>query len=583
VTALDVGRSWFRYHRLFADLLSLELRRVSPRLIPMLHRAAAEWLEQHGYVVDAIRHAQAACDWPLAALLLADNYVGLVLDGRKDTLRGLLAAFPADAAEADAELALSFATGRLYDGLLAESSAYIAAAEERVAAVPAERRRLFDRRLTSARLWLACQRGDLEAARQAMRSLEGQSADTSTRGSDHRASGLMSLGTAELWSLHVDDARRHLEEALALARRIGRPYLEVGCLGHLALAAVLEGAIPAGLRLSEEAVEIAEPRGWRTQRIVAPAVAAGAAALAWRGRVDEAEQWLERVEPAGAREEELDAEPVLHHAHGFVRLGKGRYRQALADFRAAERAQPRLVREHVLAADVRGWTVHAQVLVGDAAGARAALAALDARERGGTGMRLAEAALELADGSPERAIALLAPVIASAPAAGGSPQVLQPRWATIHALLLDAVARDHLGDPGAAEASLERALGLAEPEGVILPFLVVEIGDLLERHRGHRTAHAALLAEILDVRAGSSSVADARALLEPLSDAELRVLRYLPSNLRAPEIAAELLISCNTVRTHLRHIYAKLDAHSRNEAVTRARRLGLLAPTSRLR
>ena len=71
-------------------------------------------------------------------------------------------------------------------------------------------------------------------------------------------------------------------------------------------------------------------------------------------------------------------------------------------------------------------------------------------------------------------------------------------------------------------------------------------------------------------------------LLEPLSDAELRVLRYLPSNLRAPEIAAELFVSANTVRTHLRHIYAKLDVHTRTAAVSRARELGLLAPTSRL-
>ena len=80
---------------------------------------------------------------------------------------------------------------------------------------------------------------------------------------------------AELWSLQLDDARRDLEEALALARRIGRPYLEVGCLGQLALAAVVSGApIPDALRLSEDAVAIAEAHGWGTHRIVAPAVAA---------------------------------------------------------------------------------------------------------------------------------------------------------------------------------------------------------------------------------------------------------------------------------------------------------------------
>jgi LuxR family maltose regulon positive regulatory protein len=102
----------------------------------------------------------------------------------------------------------------------------------------------------------------------------------------------------------------------------------------------------------------------------------------------------------------------------------------------------------------------------------------------------------------------------------------------------------------------------------------------LERHPRHRTTHAALLSEILDVLSGASAEASgpARPPSEDLSEAELRVVRFLPSNLKAPEIAAELFVSPNTVRTHLRHIYAKLDAHSRAEAVERARELGLLAP-----
>jgi LuxR family transcriptional regulator, maltose regulon positive regulatory protein len=90
------------------------------------------------------------------------------------------------------------------------------------------------------------------------------------------------------------------------------------------------------------------------------------------------------------------------------------------------------------------------------------------------------------------------------------------------------------------------------------------------------------VATILDVLTGSAPPSEAPPLSEPLSEAELRVVRYLSSNLKATEIAAELCVSANTVRTHLRHIYAKLDAHSRTEAVSRARRLGLLAPRSRL-
>jgi LuxR family transcriptional regulator, maltose regulon positive regulatory protein len=159
--------------------------------------------------------------------------------------------------------------------------------------------------------------------------------------------------------------------------------------------------------------------------------------------------------------------------------------------------------------------------------------------------------------------------------------VLHATWAAIEASLLDAAARDRLGDPGAVEASIERALELAEPEGIILPFALAPVRGLLERQRGHRTAHAALLTTILDVLAGVSPQSPAPHLREPLSDAELRVVRYLSSNLTATEIAHELCVSPNTVRTHLRHAYAKLDAHSRSEAVTRARQTGLLGSALR--
>jgi LuxR family maltose regulon positive regulatory protein len=576
VTSLDVGRSWFRYHNLLADLLQLMLRRTSPSLIGSLHRTAAQWFDEHGFVVEAIRHAQAARDWSHAARLLADNYVDLVFDGRKATLRVLLAAFPADVAEADAELALAFATGRLYDGVLDDSAGHIAVAERLAATVSDDRRSLFDLRLSSVRLWLACQRGDLDTARQAMRSVEAQPAGTEPRSNDHRASALMNLGIAELWSLQMADARRDLEEGLALARRIGRPYLEIGCLSYLAMAAVLsDSPVPDGLRFGKEAVTIAKAHGWGTHRIVAPAVAAGAAALAWLGRPQEAEQWLGRVETAQALSEDFEMEPVLHQAQGFVRLGQRRFEEALAEFRAAERAQPGLAREHTLPVTAREWMIQTQVLMGATAAARAAL---EREERSGTGMRLAEAALALAEERPEQAIDVLEPVIATEQVRDGSPQVLQPRWGTVHGLLLHAAAHDRLGDAPTADASIERALALAEPDGIVLPFVVAPVGELLERHRGHRTAHAALLSTILDVLAGSSPPPEAPPLLEPLSDAELRVLRYLPTNLKAHEIAAELIVSSNTVRTHMRHIYAKLDAHSRTEAVARARELGLLAP-----
>ena len=136
------------------------------------------------------------------------------------------------------------------------------------------------------------------------------------------------------------------------------------------------------------------------------------------------------------------------------------------------------------------------------------------------------------------------------------------------------------------EADIERALDLAEPTAHIFSFVLTPARELLERHPRHRTTHAALLADVLDVLDGSAPsvrTAERSTLQTDLSESELRVLRYLPSNLSAPEIASELYVSTSTVKTHMLHIYAKLEAHRRTEAVERARELGLLTPLSALR
>jgi LuxR family maltose regulon positive regulatory protein len=129
---------------------------------------------------------------------------------------------------------------------------------------------------------------------------------------------------------------------------------------------------------------------------------------------------------------------------------------------------------------------------------------------------------------------------------------------------------------------LERALDLAEPDGALWWFVLHPAPELLERHARHGTAHAALIADILSLLAGrtpSPAPAGPPPPLEPLSKSELRVLRYLPTNLSGPEIAGELYVSVNTVRTHMRHLYAKLGTHRRADTVARARALGLLAPS----
>jgi LuxR family maltose regulon positive regulatory protein len=179
----------------------------------------------------------------------------------------------------------------------------------------------------------------------------------------------------------------------------------------------------------------------------------------------------------------------------------------------------------------------------------------------------------LAEGDPAGALGALAGVLD-----GEVPAICDVTL--IESLLVGALAHDELGDRRAASQATERALALAEPERVVLPFAMTGSRQLLEGLPRHETAHAALLADILDVLHGSSLTAQnqpASPQAAALSPSELRVLRYLPTNLSRPEIANELSVSVNTVNTHVRNIYAKLQAGDRSSAVQRARELRLLS------
>ena len=272
----------------------------------------------------------------------------------------------------------------------------------------------------------------------------------------------------------------------------------------------------------------------------------------------------------------------MHYSRGILELARGRDADALAALQAGERLGGRLTASHMLLTPVRAMLLHALVSLGDGDRAEQILAALGEHDRDRGETRIATATLRLAQDDPRAAAAALAPVL------DGSAPVIQQVWLA-HAFLLEAIARDTLGDTGAAGLALERALDLAEPDGTLLWFMVHPVPGLLERHARQGTAHAALIAEILGLLAGQQAAplaappAGPQPPLEPLSSSEIRVLRFLPTNLTMPEIAGELYVSHNTVRTHMRHVYGKLGVHRRAEAVARARDLGLLAPSAHRR
>jgi LuxR family transcriptional regulator, maltose regulon positive regulatory protein len=580
VVSLDATRSWFRYHHLFAELLTLELRRTAPEEVTTLHRAASAWFAAHQYPAEAIRHAQAAQDWDQAARMLVDHWPGLHLDGQDATVHELLAGFPSGVCSADAEFAALFAVDELAHGSLDTAGQYMDLAERRMASAPQARRARAQLLLGIVRLLRARKRGNLQAEAQEAHRLHAMaSAPEAAQPAlveELRALALISLGYSQGWTAGLDQTK-HLEQGIVLARRIGRPYLE---FTGLAYQAAIEAfwSLPRAEEHSGQAIELAGRHGWTGETAAGVAHTALAGVLAWRGQLIEAEARLQRAELTVTPEGENVAAVAVQYIRGQLKLARGEVADALAAFRAAGRLAGHLSALHPFATPVRAWLAHALVRAGETELAGKVLAGLGEEERGHGSIRITAAILRLAQGDPHSAIAELDPVLDGSIPMGWRTRLTQ-------AFLLEAIARDALGDEGAAESALERALDNAEPDGALLWFLVHPVPDLLERHTGRRTCHAALIAQIQSLLAGrdlASPPVGPRSPAEPLRDSEIRVLRYLSTNLTAPEIASELFISRNTVKTHMRNLYAKLGVHRRAEAIARARSLGLLAPPVRL-
>ncbi|HTU07638.1 MAG TPA: LuxR C-terminal-related transcriptional regulator [Trebonia sp.] len=581
VVSLDAGRTWFRYHQMFADLLALELRRTAPNEVTGLHQAASSWFAAHQFPVEAIRHAQTARDWELAARLLADHWLSLYLDGRAEVIRELLDGYPPRVRAADAGLAAIAAADELAYGSVAAAEWYLGLAESGTASVPADRSGQAQLLLGIARLLLARQRGDLpaeaEAAVRLQAAVDARDAAQPGQGEGLRALALTRLRCAEYYAARFDEAEQLLEQGIALARRIGRPFLEFTGFAHLAAVEVFRSQARAAQHATH-AVELAERHDWTDDHAVGVASVVLGIALAWQGRLEEAEPWVERAERAVRAEAQPIAGMWACLNRAVLELGRGRNAEALAAVRGIERVTGLIAGPSPVVVAMRAFQAQILARLGETEHAGDILAQFGEHERERGEIRVATAGLRLAQDDPAAAAAALAPVL------DGSASLIWPDW-LVQAFLLQAITQDGLGDPAAADRALERALDRAEPDRALFPFLLYPVPDVLGRNARHYTWHADLIAEIQSLLAGTQPApppAAAPPSLEPLSTSELRVLRYLPTSLTAPEIADELCVSRHTVKSHMRKVYAKLGTHRRADTVARARALRLLTPGGQL-
>jgi LuxR family maltose regulon positive regulatory protein len=575
VVSLDAHRTWFRYHQLLADFLRLELRRRLADEVPELHRRAAQWFVDRGEVVDAVRHTIAAGDWPEAARLVADHSFGWVLDHQAGTISAVLREFPAGASADHPDLALAHAANDLNEGRLEEAGARLALAESRVESAPPARRRRLRVASASLRLAMARRNGQFSEVLEQVQLLDASIADDSN---DHnaidpelRGVALMNLGIVEVWSGRLTDAERHLSEGAALGHTIGWPYLEVACRSHQGFPSKLVSVATAHER-GRRAVALAERYGLEDRPILAPALGAVAGMAVWMGDFEEAEGWLRRAWEVVEPRVDPAVAVLLHVVTGMLHAGRRQHRSALDELKAAALAQSLLTGVHALAPRITGWLAATQARLGMPDDARATLAGFSAEPERMGALHNGHAVICLAEGDPDGALDVLRAVRDNMPP--GSAFTL------VEAHLLAGIALLSAGDQSAAGAAAEAALAAAEPDRLIFPFVMTGAAELLDALPRHETAHSALLTDIVDVLQGATTRGDARELQSPvatLSRSELRVLRYLPTNLTRPDIARELYVSVNTVNTHIRNIYAKLDARDRSSAVRRARELRLLS------
>jgi LuxR family maltose regulon positive regulatory protein len=576
VASLDTQRTWFRYHQLLADFLRLELRRTAADEVRGLHRRAARWFADRGEIVEAVRHTLAAGDWPDAARLVADHSFRWVLDGQAGTIRTVLQAFPEGASVDHPDLALAYAATWLAQGRLEEAAAQLALAESHVQSTPPARRRRLTVAIASLRLALARRSGQFTEVIEQVNVLDASIADESgepvAMSSELRGVALMNLGIVETWSRRFDDADRHLSEGAALARAIGRPYLEVGCRAHQVFPTTLVSLASARER-GRQAVALAERYGLGDRPILAPALGAVAFWAIWMGEFDEGESALRRAWEVAEPQIDPAAAMLLHMVTGQLHAARGQHQAALDAFAAGAQAQSLLTGVHAFATPVVGWLAATQARLGMPDEARETLTRFSA-EPGRMGfIDNARAVICITSGDPTGALDVLRDVPDATPPTG-------PAFTLVETHLLAGIAHLDLEDRNAAAAAAEAALAAAEPDRLMFPFAMTGAAALLDALPRHETAHGALLADIHDLLRGEPAPRrDRERLSEPdeLSPSELRVLRYLPTNLTRPEIASELYVSINTVNTHLRNIYSKLGARDRSSAVQHARELRLLA------
>jgi len=598
---LDEVRGWWRYHRLFADLLRARLQREQPGQAAALHRNAAAWCDGHGLADDAVRHALAAGDAAWAARLIERHIDELLFRSERATVQRWLAALPAGLAGSRPRLLLAQARLALLSGHLEGVEDLLDSAERAQASAAGGAEEPYEpstgrgasllANITATvaldRAFLAELRGDAEqaiacASRARAEAGDGEWMLTSQAGGY--------LGVAEWLRGHLGEAERLLSSHTAQWRAAGQNALAVRGCHHLGQVQRAQGRLDAAIGTYQLALEIAAPPG-RPALPAAGMAYVGLAEVAYqRGELDDA---LRHVTEGIAQCRQLPYTQPL--ATGLATLAW--IRQAHGDAAGAWEAMGEAARAGPASA-VTGLlnpvpSQRARLLLaqgGAAAPARwTQQQGLSAEDEPGYAQEpgyLVLARVLLAQDRAGQALAVLERLLVAAAAQGRIGSIIEIR--ALQALALAASAQEE-----SAVDTLAEALILACPPGYVRVFadegapMGALLGRLIAAQRADQAAARvplgclARVLRALDANdtapgPGRGTAAAVPGLVEPLTARELEVLRLLAAGMPNQAIAAELVVAVDTAKKHVSHVLGKLGAANRTEAVARARQLSLI-------
>ena len=548
----------YRMHSLLRTYLVANLRRHRPALHRRLHITAARWWSEAGDPEHALLHAERSGDKALIGDFLRRTGVVLLLNGEFGPVRRALDTVGPAVRASDPWLALIAALTHLDERALPAAAAGLRQA--RGPAPGGEEPGLATLR-DSAKLLGRCV-GLVDSDGVTM------SAPPDPRTPDLDALLSASRGTAELALGGGGDlalARRELDRAVTLARTHGFGFLEVQALCTIALLAASEGDYPGMVRAAEDAIRTSSRCGRHPSAWTARAFAVLAYADLLAGDPTSA-----RRRAANALDRTSDAIPpetlyALRVVHGAALADEGDRTAGLNEMQAARTRGSGMLWPAPVPAALAVLEHRVALLHGNPAAAAEALAWLERRTGRIGEILVAEAGAELVAGRHQAARNCVEPLMS------GSVQALLPHT-IIEVLLIVTEVSLRNGDLSAGTATLDRALALGEAAGIVRPFVLA--GSRTRDVLAGRPATRGSGTFATRFKAARKAVSgDASALL---SERELVVLALLPSLLSASEIAAELTVSVNTVKSHIRSIYTKLGASSRRAAVQRAHERGLL-------